>query len=89
MQEYAQPAVGERREAVPAAFDAFHAHVQPFGRAVRRAAVMAGQDLGAPRGQGAPEGSDLMDVVVAAADDGLVQQQRRFGGIVGQQDIPH
>jgi hypothetical protein len=45
------------------------------------------EDLGAPRLEGASERLDLLDVVVRAADDGLVDERRSVVGVVGEVDV--
>jgi hypothetical protein len=89
VQQHAESVVLEAAEAVPAAFDLVHAQVQPLGQPVGGAAAVVLEDLGPPRGQGAAEGADLLDVVLRTAGDGLVHQQRGLVGILGEVDVPH
>ena len=67
--------------------DFFHEQVQALGGPVRCTGVVVGKDLATPPGESAAEGTDLGNVIAAAADDRLVEQQRRVGGIVGQVDV--
>ena len=70
-----------------AALDLLHAEVEAFGRTVAGAGVVVGEDLSSPRGEGLAEGSDLGDVVVGAAGNGLFDQQLGVGSIVGEVEV--
>ena len=72
-----------------AAFDLLDAQVQAFGRPVRCAGGVAGEDLGAPRGEGAAQGADLFDLVLGAAGDDLVEEHGGGVGIAGEVDVAH
>ena len=77
----------EALEPVAAPLDLLHEQVQALGGTVARAGGVVGQDLGTPRGQGAPERSDLLHVVGGAGGDGLVEEQRGLGRIVGEIEV--
>lgn len=73
----------------PAPLDFFDEQVQAFGRTVRRTGLMVGKDLGAPPGQGRAERTDLGHHICRTAGDGLVEQQRRVGRVIGQEHVPN
>lgn len=75
-------------EASPAALDVLDEQVESFGRTVRRAGAVVGEDLAAPPGEGLAERADLGDLVGETPGDRLVQQQRCGVGIVGEVHVP-
>jgi hypothetical protein len=50
---------------------------------------VVGGDLGAPRVEGVAERTDLLDVVLAAARDGIVEQRGGHHRVVGEIDVPN
>jgi hypothetical protein len=89
MKEYAQAVVLEALEAMAAPLDPLDAEVEALGGTVGCAALVVGEDLGAPRLERVAEGADLLHVVGGAAGDGLVEQRRRRCRIVGEVDVPN
>ena len=64
----------EACEASSGALDLLDTEVQTFGRAVRRTGAVVVQDFLPPTLEGVTEGADLVDLVGATPDDGLVEQ---------------
>jgi hypothetical protein len=89
MKEHAEAVVVEPPHSEPAALHPLHAQVQPFGGTVAGTRVVVGEDLGAPRLQGATERADLLDVVVSAALDRLVDEGGGLVPLVGEIDVPN
>ncbi len=69
---------------VAAAFDLLDAQVAAVGGPVGSAGAVVFEDLGPPSGQGPAPRTDLFDVVVGAAGDGLVHEQLGFARVVGR-----
>jgi len=87
VEEHAEPIVLEAAEPVAGALDALDAQVEALGGAVGGAGVVVGEDLGAPRPEGLGKRADLADLVCGAAGDGLIEQRRSGGGIVGEVEV--
>jgi hypothetical protein len=72
VKQHSKAVVGKALKAPPSTFDPLDTEVLSLRRPVRSAGAVVVQDLFSPAREGVTERDDFGDLVVEAADDGLV-----------------